>query len=330
MRKLTYLFIALVVGYSLGAGAPTEAAQERRGQTIATPATAPAGPQVDETPVPPGEAPPNGQREGNAGEPKVPEGAPPGRGEEIQGAIRRELKEMWPMLFSTPRGEQRVESLYGNNPVTSPENPLLSDEDRARALEKGARAVGGEDKLKAHLEEHMRAMGDKMPTLAEWYRMIAECSLKVCPVILGSMITAHIEHVSGLPHDIVLFDFDSYVLRPEGERFLEELAAELARGRYRGKQVVLVGRASRIGGKIYNRKLSKRRADMVKEKLVQLGVAPDDIRIIWLGWEPPQLTREILGKYKLAQALLNTKKYGAHTSLVDHHAINQSTMVIIY
>lgn len=324
MKKLTYLFTVLLLGYILGAGTLMEAAQDGRGQSVVTPATAPAGPQVDETPVAPGETPSNGQREG-----KATEGVHAGKDEEIQGAIRRELKEMWPMLFGTPAGEQQVDSLYGNNPTTSPENPLLADEDRSRALEKGVQAVGA-PQLKAHLEEHMKEMGDRMPTLAEWYHRITECSLKVCPVILGSMITAHIDHVSRLPHDILLFDFDRYALRPEGERLLEELAAEVVNGRYHGKRVVLVGRASRIGDKMYNRELSKKRADAVKEKLIRLGIAPNDITIIWLGWEPPQLTREILGKYKLAQVLLNTKKYGVHASLVDSHAINQSTMVIIY
>ncbi|MFQ5658673.1 MAG: OmpA family protein, partial [Candidatus Methylomirabilales bacterium] len=141
---------------------------------------------------------------------------------------------------------------------------------------------------------------------------------------------AHIEHVSRLPHDIVLFDFDSSALRPEGERLLEEMGAELVGGRYGDKKVVLVGRASKIGGMVYNRDLSRKRADAVKEKLIGLGIASSDIKIIWLGWEPPQLNKEILEKYGLAESLLKAEKYGVHASLIDAHAINQSTTVVIY
>ncbi|MFQ5848946.1 MAG: OmpA family protein [Candidatus Methylomirabilales bacterium] len=318
MRKSACLLIAVLLAAIVGASVPTQSAQEEGGQRTAPPAVPPVR-----------EAPPTGHREGNTATPKVREETVPGKAEDIQGAIRRELKEMWPMLFGTPRGEERVNSLYGNNPVTAPENPLLTDEDRARALQKGVEAVGAAP-LKAHLAEHMKAMGGTMPTLAEWYHRIAECSLQVCPVIVGTMITSHIEHVSHLPHDIVLFDFDSDALRPEGERLLAKLAADVVTGRYHGKKVVLVGRASRIGGKVYNHDLSRRRADVVREALIRMGVAPSDITIIWLGWEPPQLTRTILEKYHLGPVPLNPNKYGRPATPGGLYAVNQSTMVILY
>ncbi len=291
MKKLSFLLIAFLLVYTLGPATREANAGERR--------------ETEET----------SQRK---------------KDEKIQETIRHELDEMWPMLFGTPRGEEKAKSMYGNNPVTSPENPLLTDEDRARALEKGAQIAGGEEELKTHIAEHMKGMCGNKPTLAQWYREIAKCNLKVCPVIVGAMINAHIEHVSQLPHDIILFDFDSYTLRPEGERLLEEVGIKLVGARYADKKVVLVGRASRIGGMVYNRGLSRKRADMVKDKLLRLGIAPNDITIIWLGWEPPQLTTEILDKYGLAESLLKAEKYGVHASLIDPYAINQSTMVVIY
>ncbi|MFQ5656982.1 MAG: hypothetical protein ACE5G5_05530, partial [Candidatus Methylomirabilales bacterium] len=181
MRKLHYLLIALLLGYTMGPATHEGSAGERKDEAHPGKCM-----KVHE----------------------ATEGAHPGKCEKkIQKTIRKELDEMWPMLFGTPRGQEKAKSMYGNNPVTSPENPLLTDEDRARALEIGAQIAGGEEELKAHIHEHMKGMCGKKPTMAEWYREVARCTLKVCPAIVGAMITAHIEHVSRLPHDIVLFDF---------------------------------------------------------------------------------------------------------------------------
>jgi len=63
-----------------------------------------------------------------------------------------------------------------------------------------------------------------------------------------------------------LFDFDSATLKPEGELALDSFADKLASLNY--DLIIAVGYADRIGNDDYNKDLSVRRAESVKEYLV--------------------------------------------------------------
>jgi OmpA-OmpF porin, OOP family len=63
-----------------------------------------------------------------------------------------------------------------------------------------------------------------------------------------------------------LFDFDSATLKPEGMQALDSFADQLASLNY--DLIIAVGYADRIGNEDYNKKLSVRRAESVKEYLV--------------------------------------------------------------
>ena len=67
----------------------------------------------------------------------------------------------------------------------------------------------------------------------------------------------------------VLFDFDRAVIKPDGQRKLDEL-----QGQMKGvsvEVVIAIGHADRLGGDAYNQRLSVRRADAVKAYLVSKG-----------------------------------------------------------
>ena len=68
----------------------------------------------------------------------------------------------------------------------------------------------------------------------------------------------------------LLFEFDSARLRPAGERKLDELAGELHGAKL--DRLVADGYTDRIGSDSYNRKLSARRAQAVKDYLVRQGI----------------------------------------------------------
>jgi OOP family OmpA-OmpF porin len=70
----------------------------------------------------------------------------------------------------------------------------------------------------------------------------------------------------------VLFAFDSDVLEPIGVAMLHEVA-NLLRQRVDIEQVAIEGYADKRGGDDYNRALSQRRAERVKEWLVAHGIA---------------------------------------------------------
>lgn len=65
----------------------------------------------------------------------------------------------------------------------------------------------------------------------------------------------------------VLFEFDKAVLKPEGKQALDGFAGKLKGVNY--EVIVAVGHTDRIGSEEYNKKLSVRRAEAVKEYLVK-------------------------------------------------------------
>ena len=73
-----------------------------------------------------------------------------------------------------------------------------------------------------------------------------------------------------------LFDFDKSVLKPEGMQALDDLVSKLAGIKY--DLIVAVGYADRIGAEEYNKGLSVRRAEAVKNYLVtNKGIDPSNI-----------------------------------------------------
>ncbi len=73
-----------------------------------------------------------------------------------------------------------------------------------------------------------------------------------------------------------LFDFDSAKLKPQGEQALDGFVAQLENLNY--DLIIAVGYADRIGNEEYNKKLSVRRAESVKEYLVtQKGIDPNRV-----------------------------------------------------
>jgi OmpA-OmpF porin, OOP family len=72
-----------------------------------------------------------------------------------------------------------------------------------------------------------------------------------------------------------LFDFDKSTLKPAGRAELDKFAAQLRGIQYDGVQVT--GHTDRLGPHDYNQKLSERRAQAVREYLIQDGVASGKI-----------------------------------------------------
>lgn len=73
-----------------------------------------------------------------------------------------------------------------------------------------------------------------------------------------------------------LFDFDKAILKPEGKMALDIFADKLRNISY--DLIIAVGYADRIGSDEYNKQLSMRRAEAVKNYLVKTkGISPDRI-----------------------------------------------------
>lgn len=86
---------------------------------------------------------------------------------------------------------------------------------------------------------------------------------------------------------IVFFDFDKSVLTPEAQRVLQRAAQDVRVGQ--GARIHVIGHADRAGSPRYNQRLSERRATVVRNELITLGINGDQIESRGLGETSPRV-----------------------------------------
>jgi peptidoglycan-associated lipoprotein len=84
---------------------------------------------------------------------------------------------------------------------------------------------------------------------------------------------------------IVLFDYDSYVIKPEFQSLVEAHARFLKANTQR--RVALEGHTDERGGREYNLALGQRRAEAVRRALTLLGVNDAQVEAVSFGEEKP-------------------------------------------
>ena len=88
-----------------------------------------------------------------------------------------------------------------------------------------------------------------------------------------------------LAQRIVLFDFDSFVVKDEYRPMLEAHAKGLSANR--GKRMMLEGHTDERGGREYNLALGQKRAEAVLRSMVLLGVLDNQLEAVSFGEEKP-------------------------------------------
>jgi outer membrane protein OmpA-like peptidoglycan-associated protein len=87
----------------------------------------------------------------------------------------------------------------------------------------------------------------------------------------------------------VYFDYNSAEITSKAEPQLDELGAALADPKLRGATISINGHTDGIGGDAFNKKLSERRAAMIKEYLVDnFQLSPLNLRTIGYGKTRPK------------------------------------------
>jgi peptidoglycan-associated lipoprotein len=84
---------------------------------------------------------------------------------------------------------------------------------------------------------------------------------------------------------IVLFDYDSYVIKPEFQAAIEAHARFLKQNG--GRHVVIEGHTDERGGREYNLALGQRRSEAVRRALGLLGVPDSQVEAVSFGKEKP-------------------------------------------
>ena len=87
----------------------------------------------------------------------------------------------------------------------------------------------------------------------------------------------------------VFFEFDQYAIRPDAVPVLEKNAG-LLKSAYKDSSVLVEGHCDQRGTREYNLELGKRRAQAVKDYLIDLGIKESRIQIVSYGKERPFCT----------------------------------------
>lgn len=109
---------------------------------------------------------------------------------------------------------------------------------------------------------------------------------------------------------IVLFAHDSSVISPQYQAEIERMAAFMAENP--SLRLLLEGHASQVGSHDYNIALSKRRAEAVRQAMMQAGVGGERLEIIGYG-----ATRPVLMGEDEQSAAANRRVVGALASARD-------------
>jgi len=84
-----------------------------------------------------------------------------------------------------------------------------------------------------------------------------------------------------------LFDFDKAVVKPEGQRILDEKIVTGMKMHPQVSLLIITGHADRIGTEEYNQGLSERRANAVKAYLAKQGIAAERMTVSGKGESEP-------------------------------------------
>ncbi len=197
-----------------------------------------------------------------------------------------------------PKGDEKVDSIFGANPLTGDANPLLNTSHRKRWLSTAIAGVGY-DKVEKHLKRQAKDLEAGKVSRSEWYDHVASCT-KICNPVVQGLLYEHVRQVATHPHVLLTFGTGSADLDDDDLRTMERFVDSAVS---RGAQFLLIGRGSRTGNREFNRTLSARRVESVKAELKRFGVASEAVSGFWLGYEPPQITGEIAQVYRLKDSL---------------------------
>jgi peptidoglycan-associated lipoprotein len=84
----------------------------------------------------------------------------------------------------------------------------------------------------------------------------------------------------------IFFDYDSYVVKPEGQAAVEAHAKYLSS--HKNRKVVIQGNTDERGGREYNLALGQKRAEAVRKSLSLLGVPDSQMEAVSFGKEKPR------------------------------------------
>jgi len=115
------------------------------------------------------------------------------------------------------------------------------------------------------------------------------------PVLAPAPVISPSDTVSPLPIRLVdvFFDYNKYLIRKDG---LSDLAADarLLSAKYSNQTIVIEGHSDERGTEDYNLVLGERRAQIIRDYLVDLGVPAEKLQVVSYGKTRPFCTKHSL------------------------------------
>ena len=176
-----------------------------------------------------------------------------------------------------------------------------------------------------HLEHEKAKLEQGGYSKEAWLHHVFECE-KCCAPLFADVMDIHVSYVIANPHLVILFDFDTDTVKDDYQQRLDTFMQQFDA---QHDQLLLIGRASRIGHRGYNVALSGSRAVEIKDYVTRTFNLDDDrVRYLFFGADPPQLTLANAADYGITAediAAIDTRLRNR-----PENKINQSVVVIIH
>ncbi|MFQ5663610.1 MAG: PEGA domain-containing protein [Terriglobia bacterium] len=216
-------------------------------------------------------------------------------------------------LFS----HELADALFTVNPLIE-QNPWLTERTWSQIFQQVVKTNfdGDSQEFLRHLRGYKAELARGNTSKQAWYQHLQACE-KVCRPVVTEVFKRHIRWLRRSGFTVIYFPLNQHRLTDEDTARVGQFVAEHDLAQDRSRQVLLVGRASRIGGQQYNLELSRKRVESVTQELAaQLPDADARLRTVHLGFEPPQISPAVAEFLRLDPSL----------NQVQH---NQSVMLIL-
>jgi peptidoglycan-associated lipoprotein len=106
----------------------------------------------------------------------------------------------------------------------------------------------------------------------------------------------------------VHFQFNKDEVRADQRTIIDENVQLAHQAAEQGKKIVIEGHCDQLGSAAYNLALSQRRAQAIKEKMVNAGIAENDIKTIGYGQERPLVWSDARDRSSLIRELAPNRR----------------------
>jgi outer membrane protein OmpA-like peptidoglycan-associated protein len=116
------------------------------------------------------------------------------------------------------------------------------------------------------------------------------------------------EDSSAYAFKAVHFEFNKDKIRTNQQTIIDENVQLAHQATEQGKKIVVEGHCDQLGSAAYNLALSQRRAQAIKEKMVNAGIAENDIKTIGYGQERPLVWSDARDRSSLIRELAPNRR----------------------